>query len=243
MLLFRGLIGGLHVHLTEPKSTLPELKKDFSFSAITPMQAANSLKELHWFKQILLGGGEVSGSLLHQLQSIKSEVFLGYGMTETASHIALRRLNVSRAGLDYLAVADVTFNTDARGCLVLHAPHLEIKELVTNDVVDLLDQTRFIWKGRADNVINSGGVKLYPEEVEAKLASQLTQPFFIGSLPNPKLGQQLVLFVEGDNAALLNLESLPKLMRPKQIIYLKRFVYTKTDKIDRIKTMNLFKSL
>ncbi len=242
MMVFRALLGGLHVHLLQPKALLPVLSQSYDFVALTPLQAFNSVVELEHFTIVLLGGAPVDAGLQAKLNTLKTAVYHSYGMTETASHIALRKINGADASPEFVALAGVHFSQDARGCLVIDAPNWNAKNLITNDVVNLIDSRHFVWKGRADNVINSGGLKIFPEEIEQKLEEQMQQPFFVGSLPDAEFGQKLVLFVEGELKSVPNFSALPKAHQPKKIVALPLFVYTVTDKIDRTKTMALAKS-
>jgi O-succinylbenzoic acid--CoA ligase len=243
MMVFRAMAGGLSLHLVVPKLSLPDLGQNLDFVPLTPLQASSSLPQLNKFKKILLGGGPVHASLLQELQELKAGVFHSYGMTETASHVALRNLNGADANELFSAVSDVTFSVDKRNCLVIHAPKLNAQNLVTNDVVELRDNTHFLWKGRADNVINSGGVKLFPEEIEKQLELQIDAPFFIGSVPDDLLGQKLVLFVETESSRKFDFSQLAKLQQPKKVFYLSKFMYTATDKIDRKKTQKLVQNI
>lgn len=236
MLVFRALLADLDLVLIEPKAALPNLPGRFSLVSLTPMQVANSLAQLHHFENILIGGGPISATLEAQLQGIEAKMYHTYGMTETASHVALRTVNGANRSEAFSALPGIRFSTDARGCLVIHAKDWGLAELVTNDVVQLLDETRFVWLGRADNVINSGGVKLHPEQIEHLLEAQLPGNFFVAGLPDDLLGQKLVLVVEGPESP-IDFSSLPKVQRPKAVYFLPRFSYTETDKINRAKTL------
>jgi len=240
MMVIRTLVGGLHLHLAEPKLALPQLQRDFDFVALTPMQASNSLLQLNCFKRVLLGGGPVHAGLMQKLQSIEADVYHSYGMTETASHIALRKLNGADSNEDFVALKGVSFRVDNRNCLQIDAPLWDAKKLQTNDVVELKNARVFVWKGRTDNVINSGGVKIYPEEIEKVLEQQIDAAFFIGAMPDAKSGEKLVLFIEGAASYQLDFNALSKLQRPKQVIFLPQFEYTETNKINREKTVQAF---
>ena len=162
-------------------------------------------------------------------------------MTETITHIALKKLNGSNADENYKALNNVSFNVDDRKCLVVKADKVSDVEVVTNDIVDLVNDNEFRWIGRYDNVINSGGVKIHPEKIEYLLSKVITATFFISSLKDEKLGERVVLVIEGENQIIdLNyLKSLlPKYHAPKEVIYLNQFIRTDSGKIQRAKTLD-----
>ena len=236
MLVFRALTANLDLVLIEPKASLPTLTGKFSLVSLTPMQAENSLAQLGHFESILLGGAPISASLEEKLQTCRADIYHTYGMTETASHVALRQVNGANRSNAFLALPGISFTTDARNCLVIHAKDWGIDALVTNDVVELLDDHRFVWRGRADYVINSGGVKIHPEQIEHELQTQLASSFFVAGLPDATLGEKLVLVVEGPERP-LDFSALPKLHRPREVHFLANFSYTETNKINRSKTL------
>ena len=162
-------------------------------------------------------------------------------MTETVSHIALREINGERKSSAYFALGKVSFSTDERGCLIINTPHLQQQRFITNDIVRLVDTTHFEWLGRHDNVINSGGVKLFPESIEARIASFLSQRFFITAEDDCRLGQKAVLVIESlpwDEAKCLQLLSrlkscLSPYEVPKNIYFQEHLTETYSGKIVR----------
>jgi O-succinylbenzoic acid--CoA ligase len=134
----------------------------------------------------------------------------------------------------------VKISTDDRHCLVIDAHKISGEKIVTNDLVDVISDTQFVWKGRIDNVINSGGIKLIPEQIEQKLVGKISQRFFIASKPDDELGEKVVLVIEGDNHELdySIYESLDKYEKPKEIIFIPKFLDTSTGKILRKETLN-----
>ncbi|MEL6976647.1 MAG: O-succinylbenzoic acid--CoA ligase, partial [Bacteroidota bacterium] len=173
------------------------------------------------------------------------KAFETYGMTETITHIAFRSLNGQTEKV-FQTLPQVTVSADARGCLVINAPRISSELIVTNDLVELVSENQFKWLGRIDSVINSGGVKIIPEKVESTLANHLTQRFFITGVPDPTLGQKVVLVVEG--AALSDKQSehlkssfqkLEKFERPKDIVFVPKFLETGTGKVQRSQTLDL----
>ena len=250
MMLVRAMTLGWQLDLVIPKANpLDRIFKIYDFCAMTPFQLDNSLSRLHLIKKLIVGGGAVSTNLKNLVQGINTEVYETYGMTETVSHIAARRINLKKVKeepIPFTTLPNVDIEVDDRSCLVIDAPMLSEETLVTNDVVELLSEKTFIWKGRLDNVINSGGIKLYPEEIEAKLAPAIAHRFFISSLPDPALGEKVVLMVESDfsEAALHNLEreirncrKLSEYETPKKIYFVEKFEETANGKIHRANTI------
>ncbi len=230
MMVVRAMELGLELKVEEPASSV---ETGADFVAMVPLQLENSLAHLEKFKTALVGGGQVSSNLVEKLQGIDAEIFETYGMTETLTHVAIKRLNGSHKTDCFDALDGVKFEIDKRDCLVIHAPELNPEPIVTNDIVELLNDTEFKWLGRFDNVINSGGVKIYPEVVEAKLASQLQGfRYFITGILDELLGQKVVLVVEGQVE--VKYDSLEKYERPKEVIFVDKFIETETGKINRL---------
>ena len=128
---------------------------------------------------------------------------------------------------------------DQRDCLIVSAPLINPKKITTNDVILLTSKSTFVWLGRYDNVINSGGIKIYPEVLEKKLENQIKNRFFIASFPDDRLGQKAVLIVEGENLELnLKWDQIEPLKRPKTIYFTSKFVETSSGKIQRQKTLD-----
>ncbi|WP_242135356.1 AMP-binding protein [Aestuariivivens marinum] len=254
MMLIRAIILGLKLDVVKPSSSpLLGINKTYQFSAMTPFQVEKSLVDVNKIDTLIIGGGKVSHALRRKLENKQVYAYETYGMTETVTHIAVKKLNhfaqskqVSNTYFETLA--NVTVSQDERECLVIDALKITDKPIVTNDIVKLHSKTSFELLGRYDNVINSGGIKFIPEQIEQKLSNIINQRFFIASMPNEQLGDQVVLLVE-DKAldvaklfsAIQNLKSLHKYEMPKQIFRLPKFVETTTGKIQRIKTLNLLK--
>lgn len=243
MMLVRAMILGLELSLVAPGSRpLKGTKEQFDFSAMTPQQLSHSMKELSHIKKLIIGGAAIQGELLEKLQHKHTKAYATYGMTETVSHVAVKKLNhftKEQPKRHYVAMPNVSFTQDDRGCLVITAPDVCAETLVTNDVVNLLSPSEFEWVGRFDNVINSGGIKLFPESIEVKLANILSTPFFITSLPDAILGERLILVVEGTN----DTTQIMELMKgnavllpyefPKEVYVTKEFKRTSNGKIQR----------
>ena len=324
------------------------------------MQVIVSLWDLHLVKKLLIGGGVVSQGLQDALQGLSTQCFASYGMTETVTHIAVKKLNhitnfistpiddqgeemdskgsqeanlknndlraesrsddqvlpisttsistplddqgeemdskgnreaslnnnglraESRSGDEVLPISttsiltplddqgeemdskgnreadlknnglraesrskyqllpNITISKDERDCLVINAPLLSDEKVITNDIVKLHSDTEFEWLGRFDNVINSGGVKLHPEQIEKEISKVITQRFFVAGIADEVLGEKLILIVEGTKQDVdLSCLNLTKFEFPKEILFINQFIETETNKIQRIKTLKL----
>ena len=152
-MLVRAITLGLHVDWVEPNSSPLENKK-YNFVAMVPLQVANSLNKLHLVDSLLIGGIKVSYQLSESILKTNCNAFESYGMTETISHIAIKKIGAKQ----FTVLPNVTIAVDVRNCLVIEALELSKDKIITNDIVEILNLTQFILKGRYDNVINSGGV-------------------------------------------------------------------------------------
>jgi O-succinylbenzoic acid--CoA ligase len=261
MMLVRGLALGLAMTLVEPAgdplASLPA-EANFDFTAVVPMQLQSMLdgpvgyqERLNRMTAILVGGAPVSAALEQRIQALAAPVYHTYGMTETATHIALRRLDGPSASSWFHPLPGVEIAVDARGCLRIKGPMTLGHWLQTKDLVEVtplhLQPATFRWLGRWDNVINSGGVKVQVEAVEAA-ADQAWQAlgleerrFFVAGLPDPRLGEMVTLVIEGDplTAAqetalqMATAQALSTFELPRRVIYVARFAETGTGKIDR----------
>lgn len=251
MMLVRALNLGWHLDITEPTSNpLKNSDKNYDFSAMVPMQLHNSLDDIHKVKKLIVGGGMVSKELLSKIQQVNTKIFATYGMTETITHIAVKRINQSRhaesvSASHYKTLPNIQISVDYRGCLVIDAPTISFTKVVTNDLVELISPTEFKWLGRIDNVINSGGIKLIPEQIEEKLAVIIENRFFVAGKKDAVLGEKLVLVIEeisnSTKAEILRKIKNSKLFSiyeiPKEIYFIEKFTETETTKIDRSKTL------
>lgn len=257
MMIARAFTLGLDLLLAEPVGNpLEHLPNDvvIDFTAMVPFQlkALLDLKHarlndrLSRIKHILLGGAPVSKELRGLLQSFPNHIYETFGMTETVSHIALKRL--SNGGNDgYFETTDsaIILGQDDRDCLVVIAPELSPQPVITNDVVELKDERHFRWLGRVDNVINTGGIKLLPEELEQRISPFINDRFFFAAKPDTELGQRLVLVVEAapygnDKTAVLQEQLKTVLGRyelPKETIFIAPFVEAANHKINRKETL------
>lgn len=244
IMLLRALHNDLDLLLNNISSNpFEKLDQKIDFVAVTPMQLNNCLlknpQKLELISTILLGGSPVSIDMLQSIGSIDSAVYHSYGMTETITHVALRKLN----GLDateYYVSADeeIWFECNDDQRLIIHAGHLD-GPLLTNDVVELLDNKSFFWKHRWDTVINSGGIKIHPAEVESYFNRELGLNTLAWGKKDEILGEKLVLLVEScyDESLVeqirMKLSQLELKQRPRLLSFMDRFCYTATMKIDR----------
>jgi len=248
MMLVRAMILGLELDYVVPSSIpLQQVQKDFDFCAMVPIQLQNCMDAIAQIKTLLVGGTPLSDELKKQIAHKSTQVYETYGMTETITHIAVKTISkaTEHSRSYFMAMPDVLFSTDNRGCLIISAPKITDNAVVTNDIVHLKTATEFEWLGRFDNVINSGGIKLFPEQIEAKLAPFLDNPFFVAGMPDKELGQKLILVCEGatDFESLLrdmkeNL-ALEKFEIPKEVYQLSKFIRTDNGKIRRKESMQL----
>ena len=246
MMLVRAMILGLELDTTQPAThVLFSDAKPYDFCAMAPMQLKNALLRLDCFKKIIVGGSFVPTSLVEAIQDKSTLVYETFGMTETASHFAVKKLNHRKKEEDkyFHCLAGNKVTTDERGCLVLHSNHLSEVPVVTNDLVKLQSETQFEWLGRIDNVINSGGVKLFPEQIERKLAPLIKDRFFIASEPDSSLGEHVILVIESKDDDLDNsvLEALDPYEKPKKIYAIPKFAETETKKVSREHTLDLIR--
>ena len=260
MMLVRGFELGLELTIIDPTSN-PLLSFDdaahFDFTALVPLQFQTILTEtpqkeaiLNRMKGILVGGAPVSEALSVQLQSLRTPIYHTYAMTETVSHVALRRLNGPEASDTFHPLPGVELGLDPRGCLTIRAGVTNGQTLQTNDLVELKADGAFKWLGRIDNVINSGGVKVQVERVETVLDRVLyhyraglfaQRRFFVGSVDHPRLGQAVTTIIEGqpfstEVEAEIRAElsqSLSKYEIPRHFYFTDRLLETPTGKIDR----------
>jgi O-succinylbenzoic acid--CoA ligase len=250
MMLVRALVWDCEITLVEPNSTpLASQEEPFDLVAMVPLQvetslaSPSSLKKLKAIQTVLIGGAPLSDSLHTALSQEGIAAWQTFGMTETVSHIALAPIGTGE--LLYQTLPGVEIGVSENQCLWIQSPMSGAEKLETNDSVELRSKNTFVWLGRADFVVNSGGIKLFPEQLEKKINPWMSERypgvsyFFFGEADD-RLGKRLVLYVEGE-ASQFNLESLEKELKkllgkfevPKKIYLLPQFTYTETGKINR----------
>jgi O-succinylbenzoic acid--CoA ligase len=232
MMFVRAFILGLDMEFVAPSShPMERVKGDFDFCGMVPLQAKNSLKDLYRIKKLIIGGAKINKTLESELVVIPSQIYETYGMTETITHIAAKRVGESA----FTVLPNVKVTQDDRHCLVIDAHTISGEKIITNDLAELISDIQFVWKGRFDNVINSGGIKLIPEQIEEKLASSISNCFFVYGQADELLGEKLVLYVEGEPMKIDEsiFEVLDKYERPKEIVFVPEFKRTATGKVIR----------
>jgi len=212
MMVVRAIERGLQLMTVEPSghplATLldfsVEMGKKLDFAAMVPMQVYNSLQVprerelLGSISHIIIGGGPLDPSLEQELRGFDNAIWHSYGMTETLSHIALRRVSGCEASPWFTPMPGISLTTNEDHCLVIDAPHLCPERLVTRDVVEMEPATqRFKVLGRIDNVINTGGVKVHIEQVEKALAPYMACPFLITKCADAKFGEAVIMLLQG----------------------------------------------
>jgi O-succinylbenzoic acid--CoA ligase len=270
MMLVRGFELELRLTVIEPVSrplALFTLAEHFDFTAMVPLQLHATLHGsvhertiLDGMKAVLIGGAPVSLALEEQLQRVQAPLYHTYGMTETVSHIALRRLNGPQRSDRFVPFAEVCLGVDTRGCLTITSALTRGEVLYTNDLVEFHTDGSLRWLGRIDNVINSGGVKVHIEQVERVLEAFLLhyqggvyveRRFFVGPFPHPRLGHAVVAVLEGEpcsndptaasafaTALRTALQSaLTPYAIPRQVFFVPQLLETRTGKIDRSATI------
>lgn len=276
MMLVRGFVLGLDMQVVEPASDPlaalpPDVRPDFA--AFIPLQMQTLLdialvapsdscyaddtarsfryrRLLEGMQAILLGGGPIDDALKRSVEQLSVPVYHTYGMTETATHVALRRLTGPARSEAFVPLPGVDLSLDDRGCLAIRGPMTAGVWLQTNDIVDLRSDGSFVWQGRWDNVINTGGIKVQVEQVEAAVAAcqarhadlaWVGRRLAIAGLPDARLGQAVTLVLEGapltepaESAIQDALRAeLDRFALPRRFAYVPALPMTPTGKIDR----------
>ena len=239
MMVVRSLTCGLRLICVPPcGEPLKTVKEPMDFAAMVPMQVYNSLKDfeqrerLRQVRHLIIGGGAIDEALATELRDFPNAVWSTYGMTETLSHIALRRLNGPNASDWYSPFDGVTLSQTADGCLVIDAPAVHDGVLVTNDIAEISEKG-FRILGRKDNTICSGGVKIQAEEVECLLRAHLREPYLISKRPDQKFGETVVLLTQSSELDVVEAICrcvLPKYWQPRHYVYVAHIPLTATGK-------------
>ena len=243
LMVVRAIASGMNLLIQEPDSNpLATLDEEIDFVSMTPMQLKKSIATPDNLKKtevVLIGGAPLDNSTHDLLNEFSTRIYQSYGMTETASHIALRPLNHTEIIHPYAAIPGVSFSIDHRNCLLIKAPHISDSLIVTNDIVDLVDENHFYWKGRFDFVINTGGVKVFPEDIESKIKPLIPFPFYISGKPDQKLGDKLVIVIEKHNSDAYRLLKnkveavLDVFEKPREIIKVEKIRFSESGKVIR----------
>lgn len=249
MMVVRSIVAEMELISVEPSAhPLAGLISIPDFAAMTPMQVARTFEnadEMSIFQKIrcvIIGGGAIDHSLENKLKDCPNAVWSTYGMTETLSHIALRRVSGQSATQWYTPLEGIRISQADNSTLTIDAPMLHKETLHTNDLVEMNDKKQFRIIGRCDNTVNSGGVKIQIEEVEERLKDSCpSTPFIITSRPDPVFGEIIVALLlkstdeMGEKAIQDAISALPKYWRPKYIVHTEKLPMTETGKPDRAK--------
>lgn len=246
MMVVRSILRKLKLEIANPSlNPLENLDKEIDFCAMTPLQVEHSLDKLNLIRKLIIGGAAVSKNLKSQISNLnlKTHIYETYGMSETLSHIALRQLFPEEE--DYFSLFEgIHISQDERGCLNINAPELNSEILKTNDIVEIVDDGKFRFIGRADNVINSGGAKIFPEQLEALVKKEIPNEVVFLGIPDEVLGQKLILIIEGNENEtikhqLSTINYQPKFHKPKEIIFIDKIPRTPNGKVNRRELLNM----
>ncbi len=276
MMLVRAFEIGMDLIVVEPSSNpfkgiekhlyLLNANRGRNFFAFVPLQIQTIFEEtpvlgeiLNSAKAIIIGGASVNENVLEKMQKIYRPIYATYGMTETITHVAIKRLNSAAKDDFFNTLEGVDIKLNENNCLMIKSKTTDNEWITTNDVAEIINGSSFVLHGRIDNVINSGGVKIQLEKIEKvgeeilrKL--QINKRFFVYSLPDEKLGERLVLVLENpvQNLSQASIdgikidilkafkEILPKFEVPKEVFFVEKMLETPTGKIDKIKTINAY---
>ncbi len=247
MMVVRALVGGLRLIEVKPSShPLKGLTEAPDFAAMTPMQVRQTLNDAEEralfarIRNVIIGGGPVDQALANELRGFEGNIFSTYGMTETLSHVAMRRLSGADASDAYTPLDGVSISLSEQGTLVISAPNVCHDTLVTNDLADIRQDGAFRILGRTDNIINTGGIKVSAEEIEAELMPYIDVPFVVTSSADELLGEAVTIIAEGavsDSA----FQHISPYHRPRRII-IGSVPLTETGKPDRRKARMIARS-
>ena len=231
---------------------LKDLNERIDFCAMTPLQVENSLDKIYLIKNLIIGGAAVSESLKSKIsQTLKisdsqTKIYETYGMSETLSHIALKEIYPTQN--DYFTVFEnVSISKDERGCLKISAPDLNSEILQTNDLVEIINGNQFKFLGRMDNVINSGGAKIFPEELEALVKKEIPNEVVFLGIKDEILGQKLIAVIEGEKSddsikKMREIQFEKSFHKPKEIIFVDEIPRTPNGKVSRLELLKMIEN-
>lgn len=258
MMIVRAVVNRMKLVCLEPTqhplNNLPD-NVIIDFAAFTPSQVydiCNDKTQLDVFsklRNVILGGGEISEKLIDTIRPLSNNTYNSFGMTETISHIALRKITNPYSDKYFTTLDGVEVSQDERGCLVVTDRKLGITNLITNDIVTIHSSHTFEWHGRYDFIINTGGIKVKVEDLEKNLKLVVPYNYFISGTPHPKWGQQITLVIEADALNEIDMISitdsigeLHKTHQPKQIWLCSKFIYTENGKLNRNESLRYIKT-
>ncbi len=245
MMVVRSILRRLKLIVVDPSlRPLEDIEEEIDFCAMTPLQVENSLEKLNLVKNLIIGGAAISENLKKKisqtlkLSNTQTQIFETYGMSETLSHIGLKQIFPQAE--DYFTVFEnVEIYKDERGCLRIFAPNLNDEVLQTNDLVEINNKKQFKFLGRIDNVINSGGAKIFPEQLEALVKKEIPNEVVFVGIDDESLGQKLIAVIEGNESEFINqklstISYQQKFHRPKKNIFIEKIPRTPNGKVNRI---------
>ena len=242
MQVVRAYVNQGQLDVLAPERILDIDHTKYDLVSMVPLQLNKLYKDLkshlNDFNHLLIGGATMDPKLEQKIASdtsVITKIYATYGMTETASHIAVRRLGSPF----FKRIGQLKISINDSSCLKIRGLITKNQWLQTQDIVELIDENTFKWLGRQDFMINSGGFKVHPEKIEHHLKKQTDQPLMITSLPDEVLGQKVVLLLEGALMPTFDYTTLHPYEKPKKRLNLKKFIYTKNGKIDRKATQKL----
>lgn len=250
MMAARCLVNDMDCLLTRPSAApLKGINKKIDFASFVPFQVSKMMEDktigqLSNIKNILVGGAPLAQAGFNALADIETSVFVTYGMTETVSHIALMRVKGNYSDAYYEVLPGIQIGQDEEDCLHITGKVTKGKKEQTNDIVEIFETNKFRWLGRRDHVINSGGIKIHPEQLEKSIEAHFSSEFMISWQPDPKLGSECILIIEGQTITKEKQNEIENIIRrnfskyhlPKQIVVLKEFEKTNSGKIKREET-------
>lgn len=251
MMVVRAITRKLKLIISDPSlKPLENLNENIDFCAMTPLQVENSLDKIHFIKNLIIGGAAVSQSLKKKIAQIllpsnsPTQIYETYGMSETLSHIALKKTYPTQD--EYFSLFDgIEISTDERNCLKIFAPRLNSEILQTNDLVEIREGKQFKFLGRIDNVINSGGAKIFPEQLEALVKKEIPNEVVFLGIKDDILGEKLILIIEGFESEnfksqISNLKFEKSFHKPKEIIFIEKIPRTPNGKVNRLELKSIF---
>ncbi len=258
MMIVRSLERKLKLNIEEPSvQPLKDLQEEIDFCAMTPLQVENSLDKIHLIKKLIIGGAAVSETLKKKIfKQLKAEnqsqitIFETYGMSETLSHIALKEI-YPKSDEFFRVFEGIQIGNDERNCLKIDAPMLSAGILQTNDLVEIKNENQFRFLGRIDNIINSGGAKIFPEQLEALVKKIVPAELVFVGIPDEQLGQKLVLIIEKSHlmdheqvcSQVSDIAFQQKFHKPKEIIFVERIPRTPNGKVNRLELLEKIKAV
>lgn len=245
MMLVRAMVAGLHLKVFPVSSNLSKLIVAADFIALFPkqlrglLQTSNGIRILQESKYILVGGAPIPSEIEGVLKSHKISIYQSYGMTETVTHVALKRTGHQSEDF-YRAINGVSFSKND-GCLVIEYPKILDTAITTNDLVELVNTFTFKWLGRIDFIINTGGFKVSPEQLEAKLSTVLKCTFMVTGIKDDEFGERIGLVIKSAPPIVgIEKETFKKILHPfeipKSYVCIHEFSQTSNGKLDRVKT-------